>query len=71
MNRALRRCAQPRSSAANLLCFTAANKKSTKENSRLKQGLNDMTSLTALLCNWPLVGQIRERADGTGLEKIG
>jgi hypothetical protein len=30
-----------------------------------------MTSLTALLCNWPLVGQTRERGDGTGLEKIG
>ncbi len=30
-----------------------------------------MTSLTALLCNLPLVGQIREHTDGTGLEKIG
>jgi hypothetical protein len=53
------------------LCFTVANKRSIKENSRLSKGLNDMTSLTALLCNWPLVGQIRERTDGTGLEKIG
>jgi hypothetical protein len=71
MNHARRSCAQPLSSGANLLYFTAANKKSTKENSRLKQGLNDMTSLTALLCNWPLVGQIRERADGAGFEEIG
>jgi hypothetical protein len=33
----------------------------------LKRGLNDMTSLTALLCNWPLVGQFRERINGMGL----
>ena len=26
-----------------------------------------MTSLTALLSRWPLIRQIRERADGTGL----
>jgi hypothetical protein len=30
-----------------------------------------MTSLTALLSKLPLVRQIRERADSTGLEKIG
>ena len=30
-----------------------------------------MTSLTALLCNWPLIGQIRERADGARFEGIG
>jgi hypothetical protein len=30
-----------------------------------------MTSLTALLCNWPLVGQIRERVDGAGFEETG
>jgi len=30
-----------------------------------------MTSLTALLCNWPLVGQIRERADRAGFKEIG
>ena len=32
----------------------------------LKRGLNDMTSLTALLSNWPLVDRIRERADRAG-----
>jgi hypothetical protein len=30
-----------------------------------------MTSLTALLFSWPLVDQIRERANGAGFEKIG
>jgi len=35
--------------------------------SPLKRGLNDMTSLPALLCNWPLVGQFRERINGMGL----
>jgi hypothetical protein len=30
-----------------------------------------MTSLTGLLSKWPLVRQIRERADGLGLEGIG
>src|ERR1700730_10622931 len=29
-----------------------------------------MTSLTALLSKWPLLRQIRERADGTGLEAM-
>jgi hypothetical protein len=29
-----------------------------------------MTSLTALLSKWPLVRQIRERAEGTGLEAM-
>jgi formate dehydrogenase major subunit len=29
-----------------------------------------MTSLTALLSRWPLIRQIRERADGTGLEAM-
>src|SRR5436190_21974241 len=29
-----------------------------------------MTSLSALLSKWPLVRQIRERADGTGLEAM-
>src|SRR5436190_20894190 len=29
-----------------------------------------MTSLTALLSKWPLVRQIRERKDGTGLEAM-
>src|SRR3989442_6047376 len=29
-----------------------------------------MTSLTTLLSKWPLVRQIRERADGTGLEAM-
>src|SRR5260370_1551311 len=29
-----------------------------------------MTSLTALLSKWPLVQQIRERKDGTGLEAM-
>src|SRR5881296_1607663 len=29
-----------------------------------------MTSLTALLSKWPLIRQIRERADGTGLEAM-
>jgi len=29
-----------------------------------------MTSLTGLLCKWPLIRQIRERADGTGLEAM-
>jgi hypothetical protein len=53
------------------LCFTAANKKSTKENTPLKRGLNDMTMLIALLCNWSLVDEIRERADGAGFEEIG
>src|SRR5438552_10930965 len=27
-----------------------------------------MTSLIALLCKWPLIRQVRERADGMGLE---
>ena len=31
-----------------------------------KRGLNDMTLLTASLCNWPLVDQIRERAKRHG-----
>jgi hypothetical protein len=30
-----------------------------------------MTSLTALLCNWPLIGQTRECADGARFEEIG
>src|SRR3954449_665182 len=29
-----------------------------------------MTSLTGLLSKWPLIRQIRERADGTGLEAM-
>src|SRR5438477_9134137 len=29
-----------------------------------------MTSLTALLSKWPLIRQIRERADGTGVEAM-
>ena len=29
-----------------------------------------MTSLTGLLCKWPLIRQIRECADGTGLEAM-
>ena len=29
-----------------------------------------MTSLTALLSKWPLIRQIRRRADGTGLEAM-
>src|SRR6266853_3583111 len=29
-----------------------------------------MTSLTALVCKWPLIRQIRERKDGTGLESM-
>ena len=29
-----------------------------------------MTSLSALLGKWPLIRQIRERADGTGLEAM-
>jgi hypothetical protein len=29
-----------------------------------------MTSLTALLSTWPLICQIRERVDGTGLEAM-
>ena len=29
-----------------------------------------MTSLTGLFCKWPLIRQIRERADGTGLEAM-
>ena len=29
-----------------------------------------MTSLTALLSKWPLIRQIRERSDGTGLEAM-
>jgi hypothetical protein len=29
-----------------------------------------MTLLTASLCNWPLVDQIRERADRTGFKEI-
>ena len=29
-----------------------------------------MTSLTALLSEWPLIRQIRERTDGTGLEAM-
>ena len=30
-----------------------------------------MPSLTALLFKWPHICQVRERADGIGLEKIG
>jgi hypothetical protein len=30
-----------------------------------------MTALTALLSKWPLVRQIRERGDGSGLEGDG
>ena len=30
-----------------------------------------MQSFTGLLFKWPLICQIRERADGTGVEKIG
>ena len=30
-----------------------------------------MASLTGLLSKWPLIRQIRERADATGLEEIG
>jgi hypothetical protein len=30
-----------------------------------------MQSFTGLLFKWPLIRQTRERADGTGLEKIG
>ena len=29
-----------------------------------------MTSLTALLSKWPVIRQIRQRADGTGLEAM-
>jgi hypothetical protein len=29
-----------------------------------------MTSLTALLSKWPLIRQIRERTDGTGMEAM-
>jgi hypothetical protein len=29
-----------------------------------------MTSLTALLSKWPLIRQIGERADGTGMEAM-
>jgi hypothetical protein len=29
-----------------------------------------MTSLTGLLSKWPLIRQIRERTDGTGLEAM-
>jgi formate dehydrogenase major subunit len=29
-----------------------------------------MTSLTGLVCKWPLIRQIRERKDGTGLESM-
>ena len=29
-----------------------------------------MTSLTALLLKWPLIRQIRERTDGTGMEAM-
>jgi len=29
-----------------------------------------MTSLIALLCKWPLIRQVRERADGMGLEAM-
>src|SRR5258708_12244094 len=51
------------------LCFTAAKKKVPRKG-LLKRGLNDMTSLTALLSKWPLIRQIRERVDGTGLEAM-
>jgi len=34
----------------------------------LKQQNSAMTSLGALLSKWPLVRQIREGKDGTGLE---
>jgi len=30
-----------------------------------------MMSLTGLLWKWPLIRRIRERADSTGLKKIG
>jgi hypothetical protein len=30
-----------------------------------------MASLTGLLSKWPLIRQIRERADGSGLQGIG
>jgi len=52
------------------LCFTGAARKTINENGRLSGELNDMTSLTALLSKWPLVRQIRERKDGTGLEAM-
>jgi hypothetical protein len=29
-----------------------------------------MASLTGLLSKWPLIGQLRERADGSGLQGI-
>jgi len=45
-------------------------RKSIDENCRLDEELEDMTSLTALLSKWPLVRQIRERKDGTGLEAM-
>src|SRR5437660_6500394 len=35
-----------------------------------KRGLNVMASLCAMLSKWPLIRQIRERADGTGLEAM-
>jgi hypothetical protein len=47
--------------------FTAAEERSSKED---LVGRNDMTSLIGLLGKWPLIRQIRERADGTGLEAM-
>jgi hypothetical protein len=50
-----------------LLRFTAAGERSSKQD---LGGRNDMTSHTGLLGKWPLIRQIRERADGTGLEAM-
>jgi formate dehydrogenase major subunit len=47
--------------------FTVGHKKDIAEG---LGGSNDMTSLTALLSKWPLVRQIREQVDGTGLESM-
>jgi formate dehydrogenase major subunit len=52
------------------LRFTAGDKKKYHGKWPFKRGLNDMTSLTALLSKWPLIRQIRERGDGTGMEAM-
>jgi anaerobic selenocysteine-containing dehydrogenase len=51
------------------LRFTTSNRKDNHEND-WRGGVNDMTSLTALLSKWPLIRQIRERTYGTGLEVL-
>ena len=54
--------------SANLLCFTAARENDNSEIGCSNEEEIPMPSLTGLLLKWPLIRQIRGRADGSDLE---